>query len=352
MLNLIKMCVVFFSVSVLAGPGASGGGDELAAQFVILAKNLIRHFPFPHVQKTLLTQALEKSSITSTPLLLEKKDGQPVSHQEGLLAWSTESFIQLKRHTPGSQDASWEKLVKEKKPVAHQIAHELFRASGAVGEDGKSIDDNYRLSVAQFHLEQLQLFDVVEPERVDPKRAQKLLEPGEVIPNQGRILYCKNQRSEVAFVELENVYALIIRGTAFRGHVVSPLLDGIAPAFSAKSKGNYLQLSVRTQKKRVAPGIKDPFDMCQFSSTTASLIWCGLGPSLQYPMKLSDGEREEVLDDSSLEVITDRQITERVGTALMNNVVFHLTLYGNAHPFFKGGFHSNQRIDVRACGAR
>jgi hypothetical protein len=39
--------------------------------------------------------------------------------------------------------------------LAHIVIHELFRASGVVGEDGASIDDTYQLTIGLYRLNKL-----------------------------------------------------------------------------------------------------------------------------------------------------------------------------------------------------
>lgn len=145
--------VAFGGQSAKAGPGSTGGGNDLVDKFVSFANAILNRYPGDSEEKALLATALKNSHIVSVPVLKDIETGNPIPDQKLLVAWSSTNSIQLKEASGKPGEASWEDLIKNKKPVAHQIVHELYRASGAVNSNGKSPDDSYQISIGKLHLD-------------------------------------------------------------------------------------------------------------------------------------------------------------------------------------------------------
>jgi hypothetical protein len=139
-----------------AGVGGSeggGGGNDLIAEFVATANVLLDQVNFTKEDRVLLKKALANVQITSGPRLLNPLTGEPVPGQERLIAWGSPGHVQLKERLY-INEASFEDSVAGPHPIAHIIIHELFRASGALDENGKSIDENFQLSIGRYKLDQ------------------------------------------------------------------------------------------------------------------------------------------------------------------------------------------------------
>ena len=155
--TILVVLGLLLAVSSFAQSGA-GGSDEAISQFVTLANSLLDDYSiWTFQQKSLLGGALRNAKIVSVPVLLDQA-GNPVRDQEQLVAYGSPGLIQLKVATVNPDDASWVKSVKENKPIAHYIAHELYRASGAVDRDGKSPDETFQITIGELHLDHLPNF--------------------------------------------------------------------------------------------------------------------------------------------------------------------------------------------------
>jgi hypothetical protein len=138
------------------GPGSSGGGNGSIAFFVASADALLKRVKFQPEHAALLATALKGTRIEAGKVLLTPGTARPVANQEGFLAYGSPARIQLKLNQPAED--SFEKAVAEGRPLAHIVIHELFRASGALGADGKSIDDAYQLTIGLYRLNKLDSF--------------------------------------------------------------------------------------------------------------------------------------------------------------------------------------------------
>jgi len=140
------------------GNGSGGGGNELVAEFISSAKvilNLESLAQSPDLPA--LQNALTHAKIVSVRILNDLATGKPVPNQKSLVAWGSKDSIQLKEDSGVPGESSWEHLLKSRQPVAHFVLHELYRATGLVGTDGKSVDENFQISIGRFHLDKLQL---------------------------------------------------------------------------------------------------------------------------------------------------------------------------------------------------
>jgi len=137
--------------------------SKLVVSFKAIAEQLIvRHkaFGLSDEEATILRRALSQSSIVSTPALVNPVTGKPLQCSDGphlcpekLIAYGSPGLIQLKEDSGRPQEDSWERVLNERRPFAHYVAHELFRASGVLGSDGRSIDDTFQISVQRCHLD-------------------------------------------------------------------------------------------------------------------------------------------------------------------------------------------------------
>jgi len=141
------------ALPAFAGPGSSGGGNGSVAFFVASAEALLKRVRFQPEDAELIRHALKTARIEANGELLVPGTNKPVPSQAGLLAYGSPGLIQLKLTHAGED--SFEKAVAEGRPLAHIVIHELFRASGAVGENGASIDDTYELSIGTYRLNKL-----------------------------------------------------------------------------------------------------------------------------------------------------------------------------------------------------
>jgi len=140
--------------AALGGTNSSGGGNELVAQFVSLATLVLNNSTFmSSPDRDRLQATLNTVKIVSAPVLVDPVSQQPIPNQRQLLAWGSPGLIQLKESTNQQGDASWEDKVKAGRSMAHLVIHELYRASGLVGADGRSVDDNFEITIAQYHLD-------------------------------------------------------------------------------------------------------------------------------------------------------------------------------------------------------
>jgi hypothetical protein len=155
-LLVLNLLIAGPALAARLGPGSSGGGNSSIAFFVASAEALLKRVKFQPTHAALLQSALKSAHIEAGRVLLTPGTSRPVSNQEGLLAYGSPGLIQLKLNQPGEE--SFEKAVAEGRPLAHIVIHELFRASGAVGEDGNSIDDAYQLTIGFYRLNKLDAF--------------------------------------------------------------------------------------------------------------------------------------------------------------------------------------------------
>lgn len=155
-LMLTLAAATFLPQLSLARDGGSeggGGGNRLIAEYVAVANSLLGTVAFTPEHKRLLKQALERAEFKTTKQLMDPVTRQPLAEQDKLIAWGSPGLVQLKEKGVLFQD-SFEDALATARPIAHIVIHELFRASGALGSDGKSIDENFQLSIGKYHLEQ------------------------------------------------------------------------------------------------------------------------------------------------------------------------------------------------------
>jgi hypothetical protein len=172
---LISMTFFATEQGAFAGGQGSGGGNDIVARFTSLSNQLLDDGPFSEDDKNLLRKALSDSHITSVPVLIDERTHKAVPNQSQLLAWASRGSIQLKESSPDPKDASFTDLIFKRKPLAHELAHELFRATGLVNTDQKSIDENYQLSIGKYHLDQWPLYLPDQPNngRLEPRGCPK-----------------------------------------------------------------------------------------------------------------------------------------------------------------------------------
>lgn len=331
--------------SAYGGNSSSGGGNQLVARFVSLSNVLLKSYQFPPEELELLTQALNASKIVSVKEFRDPQTGQVVANQEPLIAYSSPGFIQLKENSSNTNSKSFEALLTGESPIAHQIAHELYRASGKLGADGKSIDESYQLSIGSHHLDTFPLLPFLNTRNSESPLKKSLLESVPDIKPNGHFLYCENDNIDgLIFAETtNNNYVLVIRNTGAQGNLfVGSLLKNLDSKFSSLSKGNYLQLKV-TVPVTVPNPPAEPFPVCFFDPRSSSLVECGLGRTLGKPI-LSDGVHEKEIDDTQVYFTSELRTILRSRTPIDNHLIVNLTLYGNAHPFSQGGFTSSDRF--------
>lgn len=147
--------LLLLPLAALARQGSEGGGgaNKLIAEYVSTANTLIGRTGFTPEHKALLQKALDHSRIVTVKKILDPQTKQPLANQEKLIAWGSPGLVQLKEKGVLFED-SFEDAVATARPIAHIVIHELFRASGALDETGKSIDENFQLSIGKYHLEQ------------------------------------------------------------------------------------------------------------------------------------------------------------------------------------------------------
>lgn len=329
------------------GNSSSGGGSTLVAGFVSLANGLLKNYPgFSAEHRRALTLGLNSATTVSTPVLVDPQTHRAIANQKPLVAWGSPGLIQLKEDSGDPSAQSWERLIKENKPVAHHIAHELFRASGILGSDGKSIDEGYQLSIGVYHLDSFVLLPLSDVNPAKLSGAGSLIgQFGPLKPN-GHLIYCMSGGSdatELLFAETEKDFVLSIREAAFEGQVLGPLLTGIDPGFGGT--GHYLQLTAH-----LPPNTYPLAPVCHFTFVSPAIVDCGLGALLEAPT-LTDGVREEKVD-AQLYFSTEQRVTQRARQALLQELVAMITLYGDKHPFTQGGFHSTDGFDPRGCVSR
>jgi hypothetical protein len=135
------------------GSEGGGGGDQMIVEFVSLATSLIRNGGLDYEDANVIEKALSGAKIVSVDTLMDPLSKRPVPNQKTLIAWGSPGLIQLKLSSGGSDDISWQSLRQQGKPVSHYIFHELYRASGIVGRNGRSPDDIFQLSIGKYHLD-------------------------------------------------------------------------------------------------------------------------------------------------------------------------------------------------------
>lgn len=132
------------------GGSHGGGGDSLVADFVMLGNSLLEGYPLEEQDRSALQRALSESKIVAVPALSDPTNGTPIADQRTLIAWGSPGLVQIKLDDGSAE--SWEKLRREGKPVLHIVFHELYRAAGAEGKNGKSPDDSFQLSMGKYRL--------------------------------------------------------------------------------------------------------------------------------------------------------------------------------------------------------
>lgn len=147
---------LYCPLGLARGVDSSGGGDDLVAEFIVLSHELIGSYgdQWPKYRDT-LQKALDTVKVVSTPVLKDPKTGVAIPNQTDLVAWGSPGLIQLKENIPGQ--SSWADLLARNATVAQYIFHELYRASGIVGPDGRSPDDRFQISIGELHLNNLPL---------------------------------------------------------------------------------------------------------------------------------------------------------------------------------------------------
>lgn len=340
------------SSQALAGR-ESGGGDVDVAQFVSLSNILLKDYPWPADQQFLLASALANSKIFSAPVLRDPNTGAEIPNQSQLIAWSSKGVIEIKQASSNAGDASLSKMVAAGEPVAQYLAHELYRASGVLGKDGKSIDDQFQLSIQTYHLDTFPLFLTTNqgPSGINIVNNDLIRQIKSVQPA-GHLVYCTDGSSagaEFVLAETTSDYVLLMKENAFQGQTLGILLRGagdpdpLDESFSSQSKGSYLQFEAHIPKG--APS--DPSSPeCQFSATSPDIFDCGLGDLMSAPV-LTDGIQTKVMNyhnpilNGALYFSTSHRAIETVN-GVTKDSEFSLTLYGDDHPFSKGGY----RIDA------
>jgi len=151
-MNILVALSFLVSVSTFAassgGSSVRGGGNDLVATFVSTAERLLLEVNFDEDEKKYLSQALKNVRIKSVSVLLDS--GEKVANQEKLVAWGEVGLIQLKEMKAGED--SFELMIEHGRPIAHIVIHELFRASGWANKEGRSVDDQFEISIGRYHL--------------------------------------------------------------------------------------------------------------------------------------------------------------------------------------------------------
>jgi hypothetical protein len=153
--TMLAASIVSFAPAYTFARGGSeggGGGNELIVEFVATANRLLEDVSFRPEHRELLRGALDRVRITTGPVLLNLTTGEPVPEQSKLIAWGSPGRIQLKEKGI-LFDASFENALLSGEPIAHIVIHELFRASGALDAAGKSVDENFQLSIGLYGLD-------------------------------------------------------------------------------------------------------------------------------------------------------------------------------------------------------
>lgn len=160
MLKLRILLATLFLSSAIAptatlargGSEGGGGGNDLIAEFVATANALFDQIDFIPEHRKLLKKALANSQIETGQRLLDPITGKTIPNQDRLIAWGAPGEIQLKERY-FLHEASFEDAMKSQDPIAHIVIHELFRASGVVDAKGRSIDENFQLSIGLYKLD-------------------------------------------------------------------------------------------------------------------------------------------------------------------------------------------------------
>jgi hypothetical protein len=134
------------------GTESGGGGNLLVSSFVDFANTLLKKAELDEAHYKILKAALDESKIVSVKNLIDPATSLPVPDQANILAYSSKGLIQLKEQSVGLNSDSWQKAVIEKRLVGHIVIHELFRATGLIDKTGRSIDDNFQLSLTKYRL--------------------------------------------------------------------------------------------------------------------------------------------------------------------------------------------------------
>lgn len=144
---------VSYAASLREGTVAGGGGSDLVAHFSALAQEIIESRRCSYKDTRILQKTLEGAAIQANAVLMDPRTNftTPVPNQEGLIAYGSPGLIQLKTKTMNR--ISYEDLMDRNQPLAHHVAHELFRASGESNSDGTSIDDTYQKSIGSCGLD-------------------------------------------------------------------------------------------------------------------------------------------------------------------------------------------------------
>jgi len=147
------------------GGGSYGGGDDLVARFKSIAGQLITHhelYGLTDSEAGILNEALKSAKIETASILINPASKKPLTCDDGpefcpdkLVIFGSPGLIQLKTDSRRQDEDSWERVLADQRPFAHYVAHELFRASGRVGQDGRPLDDGYAISITRCRLNEM-----------------------------------------------------------------------------------------------------------------------------------------------------------------------------------------------------
>ena len=315
-----------------------------------LSNVLIKEATIAAHQKFILASALSTSLISSVPILRDPTTGAPISDQEQMLAYSGKGFIQLKQDSKDRSIDSFARVLRERRPIAQYLAHELYRASGLLGNDNKSVDDRFQLSIGVDHLDTYPL--LLSTSTGPSNRAladSPLLKLVKNLKPNGHVVHCVDESAagvEFLFAETKTDYTLIVHEKAREGRTLGVILSNlIDPTFV--SAGNYLQFAAHIPLNDTSGGIS--FPECDFSSSSADLVSCGLGGLVTHPV-LSDGIHSASTHDGQLYLSTEHRVTERVDYYRKETLI-NLTHFGSQHPFEKR-LNTGTSFDIDSCDFR
>lgn len=141
-----------------AGDVHGGGSNGVVAAFVVKAREVLARYPGPASELSALRDALDDpgTEIVAVKVLRDPVTGEPIPNQEKNPALGSPGLIQLKLDSGNPNEESFERLLRERRPVLHHVAHELFRASRLCADSDatKCPDDQYKKTVLKYHLDQ------------------------------------------------------------------------------------------------------------------------------------------------------------------------------------------------------
>lgn len=149
-LTIVTVSLLGLSAFARGGDSA-GGASQVVGLFRSLARDLLqdpRFVNLPHRQKLLDTLNDPKLEIKVVWTLTDER-GKP-DMQRDHFAYGYYD-LDAKRGVIQLLQAFWTSVDKGT-PVLHDMIHELYRAANIL-EEGRNIDDNYRITVHQFHLD-------------------------------------------------------------------------------------------------------------------------------------------------------------------------------------------------------